>query len=149
MFVCSGNICRSPFAAAVLRKMFGTDGPLVVESAGTMPAPGRGSPSLAVSAGAAFDIDLAAHRSIWLSRPRADAATLLVVFEEANRSAILDWHPKLRTPIIRLGDFDRAGDIADPIDGGPEAFRACYARIERAVVAFAEFLQQERTSFTS
>ena len=70
LFVCQGNICRSPFAEALLRARLG-DRAIAIGSAGMMPQPGRPTPIFGLEAAAAHGIDLSAHRSIWLTRQMA------------------------------------------------------------------------------
>jgi protein-tyrosine-phosphatase/predicted ATP-grasp superfamily ATP-dependent carboligase len=132
VFVCQGNICRSPFAAARLRAMLG-DSPIAICSAGMMPLRGRQTPPFGVAAATAYDVDLGAHRSIWLNRRTAEAASLLIVFDEITLRAVLDRYPETRTRLIRLGDIAGSGAIADPVDGGPDEFARCYNRIAGAV----------------
>ena len=132
VFVCLGNICRSPFAAAALAAQPALRSP-AIGSAGTLPRPGRPSPPLAVQAAAALGIDLAAHRSAWLSRAMAETATVLVVFDEATRRAVLDRYPDLGERVIKLGDLLDGADIADPVDGDAAVFAAAYATITAAV----------------
>ena len=129
LFVCQGNICRSPFAAALLRARLGDNDAISVGSAGMMPQPGRPTPAFGLQAAAAFGIDLAAHRSAWLTREAAKAASLLVVFDETNRGAVFDRYPDLTVPVVRLDELGQPGEIADPVDGGPEEFQRCYQRI--------------------
>lgn len=133
LFVCQGNICRSPFAAALLRARFGDNDAISVGSAGMIPQPGRATPAFGLQAAAAIGIDLATHRSAWLTREAAEAASLLVVFEETNRIAVFDRYPDLTVPVIRLDELGQSGEIADPVDGGPEEFGRCYQRIEAGV----------------
>jgi protein-tyrosine-phosphatase len=146
VFVCQGNICRSPFAASLLRTLLDRAAPaggaLEVGSAGMMPTPNRPSPPEAIAEAAARGIDLASHRSAWLSRAEADAATLLVVFDEINRAALLDRHPGAAAKVLRLGDLAGIGAIADPWGGGPEAYRRAYDAITRAVDALAARLNR-------
>jgi protein-tyrosine-phosphatase/predicted ATP-grasp superfamily ATP-dependent carboligase len=140
LFVCQGNICRSPFAAAVLRSRLGDNAAISIGSAGMIPHPGRPTPPLGLQAAAAVGIDLAAHRSAWLTRETAEAASLLVVFDETNRTAVFDRYPDLTVPVIRLDELGKPGEIADPVDGGPEEFRRCYQRIAAGVAELAELL---------
>jgi protein-tyrosine-phosphatase/predicted ATP-grasp superfamily ATP-dependent carboligase len=128
LFVCQGNICRSPFAAALARILFGEAGPNV-ESAGTLSRPGRPTPAHGIRAAAARGIDLAAHRSAWLTREAARAASLLIVFDEINRAAVFDRYPDLDVPVICLGDLTGRGSIADPIGGDLADFERVYGRI--------------------
>jgi protein-tyrosine-phosphatase/predicted ATP-grasp superfamily ATP-dependent carboligase len=140
--LCRGNICRSPFAAALLRRHLGNRVPdLSVLSAGTLPREGAPSPPAAVAAAGALGIDLAAHRSACLAERDAAEATLAVVFDERNRFDLGARHPALLARTVMLGSFldakDGPREIADP-DGGDEAtFARTYARIALAVAALA------------
>lgn len=142
VFVCQGNICRSPFAAALLRaRLAGTPG-IVVTSAGMMPRPGRPTPDLGLAAAQAQGIDLTAHRSAWLDPAAAEAAGLIVVFDEINRGALNARYPDLVPPVVALGDFATPplARIDDPVDGDQTVFDATYAEIARAVDGLATVL---------
>jgi protein-tyrosine phosphatase len=132
VFVCLGNICRSPFAEALLRARV-DGGSIEVASAGTLPQPGRPIPAFGLSVATTHGVDLSAHRSAWLTRRVAEDASLLIVFDETTRGAVLDRYPDLRVPIIRLGDVAGLGDIADPIDGGLSEFAQSYELIATAI----------------
>jgi protein-tyrosine-phosphatase/predicted ATP-grasp superfamily ATP-dependent carboligase len=140
LFVCQGNICRSPFAAAVLRARLGDNDAISIGSAGMMPQPGRPTPAFGLQAAATFRIDLTAHRSVWLTRKAVEAASLLVVFDETNRVAVFDRYPDLTVPVVRLDELGQPGEIADPVDGGPEEFQRCYQRIADGVAVLAALL---------
>jgi protein-tyrosine-phosphatase len=139
LFICQGNICRSPFAEALLRVRVGE---AIVEfgSAGMMPRPGRPTPAYGLEAAAAYGVDLSAHRSIWLTREKAEAASLLVVFDEITRSAVMDRYPDLNAPLLLLGDLIGVQHIADPVDGGIDEFRSVYAQIAKAAAELASLL---------
>ncbi len=141
LFVCQGNICRSPFAEALLRQKLG-GAAIEVASAGMMPWPGRPSPPNALAGAASRGIDLAAHRSVWLAPAEVESATLLVVFDETNRAALLDRYPGAAGRLLRLGDLTGAGAIADPWGGGPEAYERAYDTITRAVGVLAVLLAE-------
>ena len=136
VFVCLGNICRSPFAAALLRARLAGRRNLRIGSAGMLPRPPRPAPLLAVQAAAAHGIDLATHRSAYLGRAEAAAATLLVVFDETTRRAVLDRYPDLHARVLKLGDLLDGTDITDPVDGNATVFAATYAAIAAGVGAF-------------
>ena len=140
LFVCQGNICRSPFAAAMLRARLGDNDAISIGSAGMMPQPGRPTPELGLQAAATFGIDLTNHRSAWLTREAAATASLLVVFDETNRSAVFDRYPDLTAPVVRLDELGQPDEITDPVDGGLEDFQRCYQRIAEGVVELARLL---------
>ncbi len=139
VFVCLGNICRSPFAAAALRAQPAMQS-VRIASAGTLPRSGRPTPPPGVEAAAAHGVDLAAHRSAWLSRAMAEAASVLVVFDETTRRAVLDRYPDLHERVIKLGDLLDGADIADPVDGDARTFAATYATIAAATAEMGRLL---------
>lgn len=139
LFVCQGNICRSPFAEALLRARVGGD-TIAIGSAGMMPQSGRPAPAFALQAAAAHGIDLSARRSAYLTREAAEAAALLVVFDKTNRAAVFDRYPGLRVPLIRLGDLAGLNNIADPVDGGFAEFERTYARIAAGIAELSPLL---------
>lgn len=135
LFVCKGNICRSPFAAARAAALL----PGVrVGSAGYAAVPGRRSPAAALGAAAATGVDLSAHRAQALDEALLGEADLVFVFDEDCWRSLWTRHPSARPRLRRLADLAGAPSIADP-DGGAEAeFVACYALIERALRRAAE-----------
>jgi protein-tyrosine-phosphatase/predicted ATP-grasp superfamily ATP-dependent carboligase/CelD/BcsL family acetyltransferase involved in cellulose biosynthesis len=143
IFVCQGNICRSPFAEALLRtRLVAKAVSVAVASFGMLPRPGRPTPDLGIAAAEAKGIDLRAHRSTHLSRAEAEVATVIFVFDEINRRAILERYPGLRVPILRLGDFapKPIGNIDDPIDGDRALYDETYDAIETSIIAIAGLL---------
>ena len=140
VFVCLGNICRSPFAAAALAAQWQGRPPLRIGSAGMLPRPGRPTPPVGVAAAAAFGIDLGGHRSAWLDRARAETAAALVVFDDTTERAVLDRYPDLAERVIKLGDLRDGKEIADPVDGDAAVFAATYAAISAATAELGRWL---------
>src|SRR2546426_3320715 len=135
LVVCHGNICRSPFAAALLRASLSRNA-VRVDSAGFM-GPGRPSPAEAVAAAALYGVDLSAHRSELLTADGARTADLIVVMDPAQRREICDRFGRTVRDVLVLGDLDPqaigARPIRDPISQPAAVFEAAYARIERCV----------------
>lgn len=129
MFVCYGNICRSPFAARLLARKLGDSAH--VTSAGTLLREGRPAPDEAAQAARAHDIDLTTHRSQHVDVAAAQAADALFVFDPQNAQALAQLGvPKAK--IIELGALIGAASIADPYGRGDAAFADCYAQIDAA-----------------
>jgi protein-tyrosine-phosphatase/predicted ATP-grasp superfamily ATP-dependent carboligase len=135
LVLCSGNICRSPFAERLLAERLAASRPDIrVASAGFIPAEGRRTPEAGIAAAAALGVDLEPHRSRYARDKETAAADAVLVFDANNIADFASRGFEPRGRLFLLGDFgEPPGEIADPY-GEPEAvFRATYARIARAV----------------
>jgi protein-tyrosine-phosphatase len=134
LVVCNGNMFRSPFAAAALRRVAGPR--VQVESAGFL-GPGRATPRDALSAAAGRGVDLSAHRSQLITGPLVQWADLIVVMDAAQRRTLCDRFGCRERDILILGDLDperiTTRGIEDPVEQSVEVCRRVYARIERCV----------------
>ena len=121
VFVCKGNICRSPFAARYaeqrLRELAVTG--VACRSAGYAPSQAPASPPHAIAAARAYQVDLAAHRPLGLTA--GAGATEVVVVMEASQLDIL------------AGTGYRRDNIEDPFGQPLPAFERCYAQTAAAV----------------
>ena len=136
LFLCHGNVCRSPFAAAVFgRAIESTNARISITSAGFI-GPNRPSPPEALASASRFRIDLAAHRSALITPGSIGSADLIVVMSARQARAVKRTY-RVRQPPLVLGDLDpgpiETRTIVDPWGGPPELFDASYARIERCV----------------
>jgi len=135
LVVCHGNVCRSPFAAAMLRPGLSRK-QVHVDSAGFV-APGRPSPPEAVTAAARYGVDLSTHRSELLTADRARSADLILVMDPTQRRAICNRFGRAEREVLVLGDSDPepidARTIRDPVNQPLAVFEETYARIERCV----------------
>jgi len=143
LVICHGNICRSPFAAAVLRARLAGTG-VSVESAGFF-GPGRRSPTIAIDAARQWHHDLRAHRSRLLTMDLVRATDLLIVMDGTQRRDVSDRFGRHPRDVFLLGDFDpqpiHTRAIQDPIEQPPAVYEQVYARIERCVALFAGALR--------
>lgn len=131
-FVCLGNICRSPFAAALARARLGPHA--VVFSAGTLDRPGRPSPELAVAAARRWSVDLSDHRSRTADAALVETANQLFVFDADNLVTLLRAFPEARGRIHLLGALgDGPLSVQDPWGRRPEDYEAVYSRIAELI----------------
>jgi protein-tyrosine phosphatase len=149
LFICHGNICRSPFAAALFdRSMRGrTRTRIVVASAGFI-GPGRQSPQFALSTASRRGIDLSSHRSALITQGSVDATDLIVVMDPAQANALRQRFRIGRSRILILGDLDpepiHRRTIRDPWGCDEQVFEESYARIERCIRALVTLLTVEK-----
>ena len=142
LVICHGNICRSPFAAAVLQSRLHSTG-ITIHSAGFL-GEGRPAPAHAITAARARGVDLSSHRSRLLVPSLLRSADLIIVMEGAHRTMLRNDFGIPDRRILFLGDLDPgppdARGIRDPWDLSLAVFEEVYARIERCVTALARLL---------
>lgn len=130
LVLCHGNICRSPFAAAVLRTLT----PVPIVSAGFV-GPGRPVPVFAAEAAAMRSVELDAHRSQVVTRELLDATDLVIVMDDATARATRRLLGGTRREVVLLGDLDPeipdSRGITDPWGRSAETFQRVFARIDR------------------
>lgn len=142
LVLCNGNIFRSPFAAAVLRRDLesGGNATVRVDSAG-FAAHGRPSPPHAIAAAARRGIDLSGHSSHLVIADLARAADVIIVMEERQRRAVCERFGRAPRDVLLLGDLDPAPvtsrAIEDPVEQGAEVCDRVYGRIERCIRVLA------------
>ena len=136
LFVCAGNICRSPMGAAILARRLGTRPfPPTIESAGVAALVDQPADPLACSLLEEKGMNLSAHRARQLTPNLASAFDLILVMDERQQRAVEKIFPPARGRAHRLGRFGDF-DIPDPYRKPRAAFAASLALIERGVDDF-------------
>ena len=156
LFVCTANICRSPFMELTARHL-AADAPIEFRSAGTHGFTDHPmNPEMAVTLEPRGVTGEQEFRSRPLTKPELDWADVVLTAEADHRQFILDDHPALFRKVFTLGQFvdSLAGqdslhgrellaavgahrttaspelDVADPYRRGPEACERAAAHIE-------------------
>ena len=146
LVLCHGNICRSPFAEAVLRRLLAPAG-VMVGSVGFF-GPDRPSPAAALEAARRHGVDLSAHLSRVLTASLARQADLIVVMDAAQRRTVCTRFGLSPHNVLLLGDFDplpiERRDIRDPVDQPVAVFATVYDRIGHCSRALAASLLADR-----
>jgi protein-tyrosine-phosphatase len=129
LFLCHGNICRSPFAAAYWNtrlRAFSSTLP-EADSAGFHQVPDRRTPSWLSEAAREYKIDLDAHRSRVVSKREIETADAIFVMDRQNYRRLIGQFPSMQDKAHFLGLFadDGRGEIADPYYNGEANVRAC------------------------
>lgn len=150
LFVCLGNICRSPYAAAVFEQALTPSlRQRIRASSGGFIGPGRGVPPAGLAVARRNGVDLSSHRSSVASAEQFREADLIVVMEIGQQKHICHHFGRDVRDVIVLGDLDpepiTRRTIRDPFDQPEEVFAASYERIERCVEELAGALAANRT----
>ena len=96
LFVCMGNICRSPFAEGLLKKLVQKKGvdDIVADSAGLLALPGNSASGMAQKVAAEYDVDLSGHIAKSVREAIVDRSDLILVMEKPMGRVF--WMPFLK-----------------------------------------------------
>jgi protein-tyrosine-phosphatase len=126
LFVCSGNMCRSPMAEGLARKILGSI--VEAESAGTGAMNGRGAAKNAIEImRSRFDIDLSKHRSRNVSDVALDDFDYIVPMDDDVADELRGTYPQISSRIMESWKID------DPFGGSLEAYGKTADEIQKRV----------------
>jgi protein-tyrosine-phosphatase/predicted ATP-grasp superfamily ATP-dependent carboligase len=150
LFVCHGNIIRSPMAAAMLARALGRSGEAIaVRSAGLHTKPGAGADERARAAAREFAVSLDDHVTQPVTAALVRESDVIFVMDFLNEARLVARHPEARRKVFMLGGYGgdrRRGteEIADPYQGTAEDVRECCRVLQQSVDAVAEALGGRR-----
>ena len=152
LFVCLGNICRSPAAEGIMQALVQSEGLeswITCDSAGTN---GYHNGQLA-------DARMRKHASLRgynlqsISRKFEefldfDEADYILVMDENNHTTLCDWvaHPEQKTKIRYMTDFCEkfsVNEVPDPYYGGAAGFEEVLDILEDATHGLLKYLKTE------
>jgi protein-tyrosine phosphatase len=134
MFVCTGNLCRSPMAEGLLRKRLadrGLDARHKVASTGTWAVEGRPASEHAITVMAERGIDITDHIAQTITAEEVAAADLILVMSREHKQIIHNTWPQYDWKVHRLSEIaGKRKDVSDPYGGPIKEYRACVNVIE-------------------
>jgi RpiB/LacA/LacB family sugar-phosphate isomerase len=147
LFVCTGNLCRSPMAEGLFRKYVKGRGDYRIFSAGVGAIDGEPPSVAAVRAVKELGIDISRQTSRQLTGELVQAADYIFGMTRSHVDAITLLYPQAAEKTFLMREFDDSlrpyeKDIADPIGGSLDVYIRCRDQILKAIPSMLSFMEQ-------
>ena len=156
LFVCTGNMYRSPLAAGLFLKQLqqaGQGGSWIVDSAGTWTVSGQPLPEQTLELAKGFGFDLSGQLTRLVDLDLLEARGLILVMERGHKEALGIEFPSISGRLHLISEVaDRlVYDIPDPVSSDAslaEIAAGLFQLIERGFRNIVELAQNLQTSDT-
>ncbi|MHB9111207.1 MAG: arsenate reductase/protein-tyrosine-phosphatase family protein [Thermoleophilia bacterium] len=156
LFVCTGNICRSPLAEAFLKDYAlkkGRAGRLFVSSAGTHGWDGNPATAEASMAGARYGLDLSRHRAREVRLSIIEENDLVLAMTIRQHEWLLRTFPEAKNklylallfPRCLAGESPEVADVPDPMGESVEFYLNVLEMLQPALPAILGGALREET----
>jgi glycine hydroxymethyltransferase len=147
LFICTGNVCRSPMAEALFRRAVAGRGEFLVLSAGLGAGDGQPPTAHSVTAMKELGIDISGQRSRMLTTDLVREADYIFGMTHSHVDAIALLYPPAAEKTFLLREFDDTleafeKDIPDPIGGAYVVYEHCRDQIEQGIASLLKFMEQ-------
>ncbi|MDX1950694.1 MAG: ribose 5-phosphate isomerase B [Verrucomicrobiota bacterium] len=147
LFVCTGNVCRSPMAEGLFRHAVKGRGDFRIVSAGVGAIDGQPPSPYAVKACKDLQIDIGRQRSRMLTAELVQQADYIFGMTHGHVDAVTLLYPQAAEKTFLLREFDETldifeKDISDPIGGSYEVYVNCRDQIEQGIASMLKFIEQ-------
>ncbi len=146
LFVCTGNVCRSPMAEGYCVHFAGAR-KLEVYSAGLGAMDGQSPSSLAVRVMDEAGIDIDSQSSNLLTAQMVNEADYIFGMAWGHVQGILLMYPRAADKTFLLREFEEnlsehEREVSDPIGGDYNVYLTCRDQIEKGVRSVLKFIDQ-------
>jgi protein-tyrosine phosphatase len=142
LFVCRGNICRSPFAERYSRNTLPKN--LQISSCGYIRQNGREPPPEATSAAIKFGVNLSDHQAHEVTEEMLQNSDMIIVFDESNFRILADRYKDYKRKIWFLSEIcpDLPLFIEDPFRKNGESCEKVYSVIGYCIDEINHWLKE-------
>ncbi len=154
LFVCTGNICRSPMAEGLFRNATSGRNDYRAVSAGLGAAEGQPPSEYSVQALRELGLDISRQRSQMLTAELVKNADYILGMTHSHVDTITLMYPQAAEKTFLLREFDETldpfeKDISDPIGGSYEVYLNSRDQIEQGIASLLRFVEQGETSIVA
>lgn len=148
LFVCLGNICRSPLAEAVFNhkvKQADLDGKITADSAGTGDYHiGCDPDERSINVALKYEIPIS-HKGRQFHYMDGKNFDYILAMDEANYRNIIHELGDKHQGLYLMRDFDPEGkgDVPDPYWSDGDGFEQVYRILDRSIDNFLKFIKKE------
>jgi glycine hydroxymethyltransferase len=147
LFICTGNVCRSPMAEGLFRNAVNGRGEFRVMSAGLGAIDGQPPTPHSVAAMRELGIDISRQRSRALTAELVKQADYIFGMTHAHTDTIALLYPAAAEKTFLLREFDDTlepfeKDIPDPIGSPYDVYVHCRDQIEQGIASLLKFMEQ-------
>ena len=147
LFLCTGNICRSPMAEGLFRNAVKGRGDFRILSAGLGAVDGQPPTNHSVTAMKEIGIDIAHQRSRALTAELVRSADYIFGMTHSHVDTVALLYPSAAEKTFVLREFDETlepyeKDISDPIGSSYHVYVDCRDQIEQGIVTLLKFMEQ-------
>jgi len=147
LFICTGNICRSPMAEALFRRAVAGRGDFHTLSAGLGAVDGQPPTAHSVTAMRELGVDISGQRSRALTADLVGQADYIFGMTHSHVDTIGLLYPASAEKTFLLREFDESlepfeKDVSDPIGSPYEVYVNCRKQIEQGIESVLKFMEQ-------
>lgn len=141
LVICTGNICRSPYAEHKLKQLLPD---MKITSAGVATSKSKlddaPADSQAIDVAKEFDVDISGHVAKQATQKLVDEFDLILAMERNQLDILCEDFPTARHKGFLFGHWVGMSVIEDPFQKDEHAFRQAFTNIDSAALAWVRKL---------
>ena len=150
LFVCTGNVCRSPMAEGLFRRATKGRADFRALSAGLGAMNDQPPTPHSVAAMRELGVDISTQRSRTLTAELVQQSDYIFGMTHSHVDTIVLLYPQAADKTFLLREFDETleafeKDISDPIGGSYDVYEHCRNQIEQGIASLLRFMEQHET----